>query len=340
MHHIDTLVWDGIHNAAWRGTFIYGEPRTQDRHQMWELMKRLKPCQYAPWVMIGDFNEVLWSYEHFSNPRRPLKQMMDFHEILSFCDLYDIGFQGLSWTYGNKQKGEQNVRVWLDQAVASPNWSQWFLGAKLKHLTMMSSDHFLILLNHEAEESGALARRILRYEIMWERDASLMDEIKRAWESCMPATDLGDVNRTLHNVMGSLKRWSFDTFGAISKELDGTRAKIEDLSQQGVVKNQEEIDRLSKQMVEILYREEMLWLQRSRITWLCEGDRNTSFFHRKAVSRGEKNKVDRLKDDDGTMITDAKVMGEMTRSYFHKLFSADQNVCPDELLQLIEIKVS
>jgi hypothetical protein len=109
MHHIDTLVWDGIHNAAWRGTFIYGEPRTQDRHQMWELMKRLKPCQYAPWVMIGDFNEVLWSYEHFSNPRRPLKQMMDFHEILSFCDLYDIGFQGLSWTYGNKQKGERNV---------------------------------------------------------------------------------------------------------------------------------------------------------------------------------------------------------------------------------------
>jgi hypothetical protein len=93
-------------------------------------------------------------------------------------------------------------------------------------------------------------------------------------------------------------------------------------------------------MVEILYREEMLWLQRSRITWLCEGDRNTSFFHRKAVSRGEKNKVDRLKDDDGTMITDAKVMGEMTISYFHKLFSADQNVCPDELLQLIEIKVS
>jgi hypothetical protein len=33
-HHIDTLIWDGINHAAWRGTFVYGEARTQDRHHM------------------------------------------------------------------------------------------------------------------------------------------------------------------------------------------------------------------------------------------------------------------------------------------------------------------
>jgi hypothetical protein len=27
LHHIDTLVWDGKHHAAWRGTFMYGEPQ-------------------------------------------------------------------------------------------------------------------------------------------------------------------------------------------------------------------------------------------------------------------------------------------------------------------------
>jgi hypothetical protein len=63
---------------------------------------------------------------------------------------------------------------------------------------------------------------------------------------------------------------------------------------------------------DILYRGEMMWLQRSRITWLQEGDRNTSFFHRKAASRGKKNKIDQLRNEDGHMITDTKVMGEMT----------------------------
>jgi hypothetical protein len=33
-HHIGTLIWDGERHAAWRGTFVYGEPRTQDRYKM------------------------------------------------------------------------------------------------------------------------------------------------------------------------------------------------------------------------------------------------------------------------------------------------------------------
>jgi hypothetical protein len=92
-------------------------------------------------------------------------------------------------------------------------------------------------------------------------------------------------------------------------------------------------------MEEILYREEMMWLQRSRISWLQEGDRNTTFFHHKAASRGKKNKVDHLRNDQGVMITNMKVMGEMTINIFQNLFSAYQNICPDELLQLIQPRI-
>jgi hypothetical protein len=52
--------------------------------------------------------------------------MLDFREVLSYCDLHDLGFSGLPWTYDNKQAGDWNVRVRLDQAVASPSWMNWF----------------------------------------------------------------------------------------------------------------------------------------------------------------------------------------------------------------------
>jgi hypothetical protein len=47
VHHIDTLVWDGSHHAAWRGTFIYGEPKAQDSHLTWELIHRIEPRSQA-----------------------------------------------------------------------------------------------------------------------------------------------------------------------------------------------------------------------------------------------------------------------------------------------------
>ena len=46
-------------------------------------------------VMIGDFNEAMWSFEHFSQTRRREKQIEDFREVLSQCDLHDLGFSGL-----------------------------------------------------------------------------------------------------------------------------------------------------------------------------------------------------------------------------------------------------
>jgi hypothetical protein len=72
---------------------------------MWDLLKRIKPLHNLPWLMMGDFNEAIWQSEHFSETRRSEKQMLDFREALSYCDVHDIGFTGTPWTFDNKQRG-------------------------------------------------------------------------------------------------------------------------------------------------------------------------------------------------------------------------------------------
>jgi hypothetical protein len=95
LHHIDTTIWSHESNMSWRQTFVYGEPKTQDRHLMWELMKRIKNRLHAPWLMIGDFNEVMWPFEHFSSRARRERQMANFREVLSHCELHDLGFSSV-----------------------------------------------------------------------------------------------------------------------------------------------------------------------------------------------------------------------------------------------------
>jgi hypothetical protein len=45
--------------------------------------------------------------------------MAAFREVLDFCNLRDIGFSGVPWTYDNRKEGARNVKVRLDRGVAN-----------------------------------------------------------------------------------------------------------------------------------------------------------------------------------------------------------------------------
>ena len=57
--YIDVSICDDPTAAPWRATFVYGEPRVEDRHKLWEILQRLKTRCSDPWVVIGDFNETV-----------------------------------------------------------------------------------------------------------------------------------------------------------------------------------------------------------------------------------------------------------------------------------------
>jgi hypothetical protein len=124
--------------------------------------------------------------------------MLDFREVLVHYDLHDIGFLRLPWTYDNKQKGDRNVRVRLDRAVASPNWSQWFPYVKVQHIISTRSNHYPILLDLVKVDRLQPNQRLMRYEIMWEHEESLPEEIKIAWEQGVPIHNLNEVANRLN----------------------------------------------------------------------------------------------------------------------------------------------
>lgn len=51
------------------------------------------------------------------------------------------------------------------------------------------------------------------------------------------------------------------------------------------------IKQTEKELDEMLLREEVMWRQHSRATWVREGDKNTDFFHHKATWRRKKNRI-------------------------------------------------
>jgi hypothetical protein len=56
-----------------------------------------------PKILQGQLNtpEAMWGYEHFSACPRPERKMIAFRDALADCELTDLGFSGLPYSYDN-----------------------------------------------------------------------------------------------------------------------------------------------------------------------------------------------------------------------------------------------
>ena len=94
-------------------------------------------------------------------------------------------------------------------------------------------------------------------------------------------------------------------FGHVKKNLAELRKALEQKRGRLLRSGPSRIERrLMAQISELLAREEELEKQRSRLTWLKDGDRNTEFFQAKSKERARKNRIESLQNEQGDVVTD------------------------------------
>lgn len=106
----------------------------------------------------------------------------------------------------------------------------------------------------------------------------------------------------------------------MSSELRALKRRLEELRSEPNQQGPSYEEKKGKhRIVEVDYREEIMWRQRSRIHWPAEGDGSTIFFHRKASMRKRKNIIDQLKRDDEATCDNDIETGEWLQIYI-KIF--------------------
>ncbi|CAM8977963.1 unnamed protein product [Rhodiola kirilowii] len=315
--HVDAEVKSLTH---FRVSLFYGDPVASKRKLSWKLLRQLREASDLPWVVIGDFNEVICSEEARGMRSRQVWQMANFREALNDCGLSDLGFRGFPYTFTNRREGDMEFRARLDRAVADVDWRRLHPNSMISHLHLHASDHQAILLDTEGSVTGK-RKRFFRFEAMWMDHPDLEKTLRDFWQSHGINGSCWALN--LRNCQKMLQDWNINVFGNVRRRIRDIKRRLEEAKCAPCNStNKEEEAKLSEELDNWLAREETLWLQRSRVLWMHQGDKNTKFFHARASHRRKKNWVHALIDEHGVKQTDQGEMMKVAVAYFQKIFQA------------------
>ncbi|KAL8473667.1 hypothetical protein ACS0TY_030494 [Phlomoides rotata] len=150
---------------------MYGWPERCNHHRTFQLIRRVAPLQDTPWLCMGDFNEILWSWEKRGGIYQRTRSMEEFWDTISQMGLQDLGFSGNKFTWSNGRAGEANIMVRHDRALANPSWRVLCENSRVLHLPRTNSDHSPILIlwdHHGGQIRGRSNRnRLFQFEKIW-----------------------------------------------------------------------------------------------------------------------------------------------------------------------------
>ena len=151
------------------------------------------------------------------------------------------------------------------------------------------------------------------FENMWLLSDGLKELVREWWTGYLVAgTNSHCLAEKLKSLKKDLKRWNKEVFGNVFIR------KSEVLSRIQLWDSKERVNPLSFEEAEARMRdleeykncvlmEETSWRQKSRETWLKEGDKNTGFFHKMANARAKRKFLSKVKINGVTLIDEEDI---------------------------------
>lgn len=115
---------------------------------------------------------------------------------------------------------------------------------------------------------------------------------------------------------------------------------LKSLQSQETILNDNLEAELKENINELIFREESLWKQKSRISWLNTADLNTKFFHASTIIRHRRNTVDCSEIGRNHWTSNHSIIISKIQEHFQQIFTTSNLPTPDNLASLFPSKIS
>ncbi|XP_062118180.1 uncharacterized protein LOC133831781 [Humulus lupulus] len=187
--------------------FVYGFNEVGGREVLWQDLKDLKSNIDEPWMIVGDFNEIL-NYDERAGSKNHKKPSDSFKECVMYCQMEDLKFSGCFFTWNNKKKPEERIFSKIDRALVNLKWTDSFVNSDVVFLPEGEFDHCPILISFYQDVS--MGKKPFRYFSTWKTTQNYKTEVRQSWQIPITVTPM-------YQLVGKMKRLK-SVFRTINRE--------------------------------------------------------------------------------------------------------------------------
>lgn len=144
-------------------TIYYGCNSASDRKRLWDSLLHCSNNVNLPWIVLGDFNIIRWSYEKRGGAVSNYVDMKCFNDCIDSCGLDDFALKGPIFTWSNSSSESSRVECRLDRCLKNTAFNLVTVDYQGLVLNNSLFDHCPILISTSAVMKARSPFRFFNY---------------------------------------------------------------------------------------------------------------------------------------------------------------------------------
>lgn len=312
-------------------SFVYASNFMEERKMLWEDLKTHQNSpmfRNKPWIVFGDFNEILDVQEHSNFAVSPMVSsgMRDFQDVIRYCSFTEMTSHGPQYTWCNKRE-EGLICKKLDRVIVNDSWLLAYPQSHCLFEAGGCSDHMRCRIQIRAPT--AKTRRPFKFTNVLTRFPDYLPMVDTFWSGTealyISTSALYLLTKKLKTLKPKIRNLSKETIGDLSKRARQAYEKLCECQKNTMMNPAQSLMEIESHAYEkwkhLSDLEERFLRQKSKLHWLQVGDGNNRFFHQVAKAREVRNSIRAIKRDDGTVVeTQAEIKAE-AENYFNSFLA-------------------
>ncbi|KAJ9541737.1 hypothetical protein OSB04_028243 [Centaurea solstitialis] len=294
----------------WFCSVVYGANNSVLRRQLWSGLRKFRAIMgNQPWVVMGDFNAMLFPHDALGGMSRRNSDMIDFFECVEDIEVFDISYTGIQHTWCQKPKEEAGLRRKLDRILSNVEFTDRFQDVHARFFPRGISDHSPGVFGFKG---GKRKRKMgFKFENFLVDHPSFIETVKRGWDVPVEGTFMYRVTTRLKALKEPLRKLR-RSYGNLSSKANDLKEELNVIQLACDLDPFNEDLREDLQAIRLAYQkvcsdENEALRQRAKVHWLREGDSNTRFFHNVVRERRHINQVRSVCNSEGVFVYDEDV---------------------------------